>query len=68
MKAMSPLHRPDLPAYVLAAIALVCITLLVALHDTVPQVLADIAILGAGGGVALRSTTQRNTDTTTKGR
>jgi hypothetical protein len=67
---MNLAHRPDVPAWLLALVALICITILTALHDTVPSVLEVIAGGAVVGGAALPSAPrgQRATDTTTKGR
>lgn len=51
------LPRPDLAAYGIAALGILCITLLLALGHTVPDYLPLIAMtaMGAGGGMALNT-------------
>lgn len=62
------LSRPDLAAYALAALGLVCLTVLIALGRTVPEYVPFIVmtVVGAGGGIALN--TPQGTETiTTRG-
>jgi hypothetical protein len=62
------LERPDLAAYALAALGLVCLTVLIAIGRVVPDYLPLIVmtVVGAGGGIAL-NTRQGSETITTRG-
>lgn len=51
------LSRPDLAAYALAALGVVCLTALLALGRSVPDYfpLIVMTVVGAGGGLALNT-------------
>jgi hypothetical protein len=62
------LSRPDLAAYALAGLGLVCLTVLIAIGRTVPEYLPFIvmAVVGSGAGISL-NTPQGSETITTRG-
>jgi hypothetical protein len=60
------LARPDLAAYVVVALVVLAVTVLSALHASIPEVLPYIAVgaLGVGGGVSMQGASSTSTSST----